>query len=116
MQPATVTLSDKFSAVKIAGLSIATVLGGIVTFSVVRANYYGAKVAKGNINKLKKEGYLEDDALDKMFAAIEKAAGFHKKPQTPATPVANADKTKTSFDASEGIIQWADPKLGSYLV
>ena len=69
--------------IKVGGVALASILGVIITFSIVRNNMLSAKFMKESIKKLESEGFTDDDFLDNAFSDIQNLAETGSIKPTP---------------------------------
>ena len=107
MQQTSVTLTDRLAGVKVAGISLAGILGMILVYSTWNVNRLNAKLMKQQAARLTSLGFPQnEDILDKAFAEIDSIAGINKSDDidstqtTAPTPTPSATKSANGLDAA----------------
>lgn len=106
-----------FSAINIAGISVATLMGAFVTYSLLKTNTLQSKLMRLQIIKLNRDGIMEQQSkLSQAFDKIDEIAGIYKAPVAADTKTTSADggvaAVMVEGDPSQYIKEYSAPQIG----
>jgi hypothetical protein len=112
-----------FDGIRIAGIGLASILGVLVTYSMLQTNTLQSKLNRLMILKLNKQGISEEEStVSQAFDKIEKLAGIYTAPilapdkTASATTVSSADGSKAAamveVDPSQYLKEYSAPNIG----
>lgn len=118
------TISNQLTGLKVGAWSLGAVLGVAGFISYMLANRLQSKYYKAATAKLESEGFMSDDALDKIFSSIQGSANKAASPPAPKTSangVLNADgyaqSQKTGFpQGGDGFNEYDLPFPNQYVL